>query len=283
MQLGEAYRRLGNLPKSLEALRRGSLAFEDLGVRRGRLQAHVRLSRALRDSGEIDGARLELRAAIALAEGQRTELALGSFRRSFLAESHGAYAELVDLLASSGDAAAAFEVFEAGRARSLLDSLETAAEPPGEEEELAARINALTERRLAAMQRGDGPLVEKLSAEVRRRRQALDRLELARLTDFDVKRASPLPRSFEDIQRTLPGDGTTIWAFSLGQDRSWLFRLDGVSIEALERAPRAEIETAAEAVHGLLRQTWSPEIAALADDAFVRLADLIFVDVELGD
>lgn len=277
LRFGEAYAATGRLERAEAALERARVAFGQLNVRHGRLASHLELARVLRRQNRPARARRQLEAAVELIEMLRADLELPALRRSFLDAKHEVYGELVDLLAGGGEDAAAFEVAEAGRARSLLDALDGPGSAGGE---LLSSLRMLTAQRLEALQDGDITTAEKLAGEIRRRRRELERREQARLAASESRRAAPSPRSLTEIQSAL-GDDTVLLSFVLGEERSWLFRVDASTIRAIERPPRVEIERSAESAHELLKQGLRGE-TALAQDALARLAEQLLANVDLG-
>lgn len=279
LRFGAAFAANAEYERAERSLERARGAFEELGVQHGRLASHLELARTARQQDRPARARRELEAAVELTEALRADLELPTFRRSFLAAKHEVYGELVDLLASLGEWAAAFEVAEAGRARSLLDALDG---PGSDGGELLSSLRALSAQRLEAWQDGELASAEELASEIRRRRRELERQEQARLAASKDRRAAPSPRALPEIQSTLD-EGTVLLSLVLGEPRSWLFRVDAASIRAIERPPRGEIERSAEAAHELLKQGWRPGEGSLARDTLDRLAELLFADIDLGD
>ncbi|MEM9553825.1 MAG: CHAT domain-containing protein [Acidobacteriota bacterium] len=289
LRTGQALAMLGSDAQGIQRLDRARSAFEALDVQHGRLAAHLELARALRADGRADAARVQLESALQLTETLRGDLDLPVYRRSFLADQHEVYVELVDLLASADEEdseAAAFDVAEAGRARSLLEGLELSTLPDTQGEGPPSgrdrSLESLSEQRLVALQAGDLTTSETLAGEIRRRRWESARREQSHLRKAGERRAAPSPRRLEEIQKKLD-DETVLLAFVLGAERSWLFRVDHRSIEAIERSPRAEIERLALAVHEQLSggAPWAGA-GLLVDADLAALADRLFDEVDLG-
>jgi CHAT domain-containing protein len=116
--------------------------------------------------------------------------------------------------------------------------------------------------------------------------EELDRVEAAIHTANPRYAALVKPRTLStaEIQRQLPGDGTTLLEYSLGRERSYLWAVTKNSLQAYELPPRAEIEQTAQALTASLRMrpagasrtaAASSEKAAESETLARRLSDML--------
>ena len=101
-----------------------------IGDRYGEAAAHAGLARVERRRGDLEAARGQLEAGLAIVESLRAQVLSPDLRASFLASSQDDYVFLADTLleldgrrADDGFAPAAFAVSERARARSLVELL----------------------------------------------------------------------------------------------------------------------------------------------------------------
>src|SRR5262249_42373745 len=127
--------RIWRQSKPEEALRRATAAlqfFQGRSVGFSVARCLAERARIHAEAGRTARAPQDLVEAIREIEGQRGRITDEGLRISFLDTSRTIFDELIGLLASTGDRAAAFEFSERARARALLEDYETSeAAPPG--------------------------------------------------------------------------------------------------------------------------------------------------------
>ena len=258
--LGEAQ---GDSEEALATLERA------LGIARaarqpaGEAKTLFALARAERRLGRFAEARAHAEAALEVGESLRSRIGSPDLRASFSATQHGTYELLIDLLMeahrsapAAGHDRAALEVAERARARTLLELLGEAGVDPGKEAEPALlERRTLLERRLSAkaaraLSEKDGPARTALEQE---QQVILRELDLA---EAEIRRGSPAyaaltrpePLRSSEIQALLDAD-TVLLVYSLGEARSFLWKVTPGGIESHELPGRAAIEEAARRVH----------------------------------
>jgi CHAT domain-containing protein/Tfp pilus assembly protein PilF len=225
------------------------------------------LARVERRLDRLAAARAAVEEALRLIEAQRSAEPDPELRATFLASQHAAFELEIELLMEldrrepdRGQARAAFEASERGRARSLLDLLEEAAVDvrEGLDPRLHERERALLLRLRAKEARRDD-LLRRPATEERRREAEDDRravLEELTQVEAEIRRASPRyadltqppPAKSEEIQRLLGAD-TLLLEVALGEEHSFLWAVDGSGVAGFELPPRARIEAAAREVY----------------------------------
>jgi CHAT domain-containing protein len=158
----------------------------------------------------------------------------------------------------------AFEVLERSRARTLLETLASAhvdvdqhvdAKLVEQERALRADINAKSDRRIRLL--GEKDTAEQIK-EVDKEIAGL----LAQVEDVDSKirisnpayAALTQPQSLtaKEVQQNVLDPDTVLLAYSLGENRSYVFAVGRDSLQAFELPKRAEIEKAVHRVYELL-------------------------------
>src|SRR5262249_16935590 len=122
-QTGLLWADSGNTEKAVASLDNAVTRSRSIQYKYGEARALWSLARAERDAGRIDDARGHLESAIPIIEALRTDLASDELRTSYLALNWERYELYIDVLMHQQQAAAAFEVSERSRARSLLETL----------------------------------------------------------------------------------------------------------------------------------------------------------------
>ncbi len=219
-----------------------------------------RLAAFERRHGDLTTALSEIRAAIALNEEQRSDLASPDLRATFLSGRRTDYAFLADLLMELDRrqpggrwAAAAFEASERSRARSLVELLTEAQvnvregiapELREQERRLTARLWALqaelVRERAAEEQRLER--VEELRGELATVRQQREELEwrVRREHPRYAEMLYPEPPAVAAVQGLLEPDAALL-EFLLGAERSHLFVLTATEFAVFELPPGEEI------------------------------------------
>lgn len=128
--LGHAYVELGEHDEALVSYQESIAAAAEIGDRYGEARSRVGLGRLERLRGNLNAARAQLEAGLAIIESLRTQVLSPDLRASFLARSQDDFVTLADVMIEQsevdrdgGNQRAAFEVSERARARSLVELL----------------------------------------------------------------------------------------------------------------------------------------------------------------
>lgn len=270
LNLGRVLDRLGDAEGALAAHREVAAQLGDLDPSR-RASNAFGTARALRDLGRLEEALEESRKAVegaeALREGPDAEgLSMGFFstKQHYFDLSIDLLARLHEEMPDAGYDLQAFEMAERRRARSLLDLLGEAVrlKEGSESEELLARERELQQalnEHARRLEEGARAGVGKDEEERRKQsvREAWLALERVR---GDLRRersgyASPVrvePASTREVRRLLLDRNTTLLAYSLGEERSFLFRMTRNALDIHPLPKRAEIEAAVVALRSVL-------------------------------
>ena len=246
----DACERLGRYEQALE---QGRAALERAGQDPDLAdKARYYLARVKRDRGDLQGALLEMTPVLASLELRRTQIQRDTARASLQGLTHDYYELAIDLLMrlhalepGGGHAAAALQVAERMRARSLLDLLGEAGvnvrqgvDPALVERETAAR-RALDQ---AARKAGTGGS----DAEVRRLTEEYEnvRAEILRGSPRYAKLTEAKPLTLAQVQDLLDPD-TILLEYALGTERSHLWAVSATGLDVFELPARKTIEDAA--------------------------------------
>lgn len=283
-ETGEAESVIEPLEEALELTR----AIRD---RSGEVEVLVLLTRAERRRGRLEKAVEHADEAIRQVESLRTEVTSPELRAAFVASKRKAYELAVEVRMDlhrrhpdAGHAAAALEVSEQARARSLLDLLREAQRDPersGVSPELVERQRRLS-RRLQTMAARQVEALGDPSAKPGERETAERELEeiLAELdaVEAEIRRQSPrsglpeAPRLLDAAGiRALLGDDTLLLEYSLGDERSHLWAVTSYTVAAFELPPRGQLEALAREVYGDLS---TRSVGATAGDELARREEL---------
>ncbi|HMV47342.1 MAG TPA: CHAT domain-containing protein [Blastocatellia bacterium] len=261
---GELYQSLGRNTAARRSLEK-SLAIAG-EMRDARLQTAVliQLARLDRMEGKLHQALKQAAAATNLNESLRGKMPVGSLRTTYFSSVRRNYDFQLDLLMqlhrqspAAGHAAAAFQLSERARARSLLESLGDirADIRQGIEPELLNRETSLRrqlsykEQALTQLLSGKSSAEQVAAAKkelesLLAQQRELDALIRARSPHYAAL-TQPEPLSLKEIQaQALEGD-TLLLEYALGEERGYVFAVTRNSFRVYELARRAELEAAA--------------------------------------
>ncbi|MBA3711672.1 MAG: CHAT domain-containing protein [Pyrinomonadaceae bacterium] len=241
------------------------------GDLQGERDALVNLAQTERERNNLSEARGYHEKALELTESLRTKILHQELRASYLASRQDEYELYADLLMqmhqqqpNAGHSAAAFEISERGRARSLLETLTEAradirqgadAGLLAEERKLSDRIrvkeqqrtkligNPVAAKQTAVLAKEIGNLLNEYQSLQGRIRAVSPRY--AALTQ-------PQPVTAAEIQTQHLDGHTVLLEFALGRKHSWMWAVTPSAVMSYELPPRQEIETAARKFYGLL-------------------------------
>ncbi|MBD2042917.1 CHAT domain-containing tetratricopeptide repeat protein [Microcoleus sp. FACHB-672] len=223
-----------------------------------------RLAQSQRQLGNLNQAKTEIEAAIEIIEDLRTKVDSQDLRTSFFASKQDYYEFYIDLLMqlhktnpNQGYDAAALQVSERARARSLLEILTQAGaeirqgvDPQLLEREssLQQQLATLEERRvqmLAGQHKKEqtGAINTQISTLLAEYRQVQS--EIRAKSPRYAALTQPQPLTLSEIQTQVLDENTVLLEYSLGTDRSYLWAVTPTSISSYELPGREEIEDAA--------------------------------------
>ncbi|HWT01226.1 MAG TPA: CHAT domain-containing tetratricopeptide repeat protein [Pyrinomonadaceae bacterium] len=268
--LGKVHALQNQPQKAVEYYEQALALFRALGDRRAEAWAHQGIALAERDRGNLVQARAGIEAAVNLIEALRAQVLSQQLRASFFASKQDAYELYVDVLMRShrldpsrGDDAAALEVSERARARSLLEmmsefsvDIRQGVDPSLLERErtLSQLLNAKSERLMRLLGQKN---TEAQAAALKKEIGALE--EDYQRAQGDIRQRSPRyaaitqprPLGPREIQQLLDPD-TLLLEYSLGQTRSYLWAVGQNSLKSYELAGRDEIEQTARQLYDLV-------------------------------
>ncbi|HZP49417.1 MAG TPA: CHAT domain-containing protein [Vicinamibacterales bacterium] len=300
---------LGNIGSVLLArgeLPRAQAAFEEsLSLRRevqdrpGEAQSRFGLARVYRARGDLDASLAASQLAVDIVETMRTAALGQEMRTSYLATTVQVYEFAIDTLMTldrsrpgRGFAAAALQMSERARARSLLEGLSEARarirrgvsdDLRARERSLQDRINRTAERQTQLLNGRHAPEdAARLAREMRDLLASLQALE-AEIRErspryADLTRARPL--DVAAIQRDALDAGTVLLEYALGADRSYMWAVSVDSIDSFVLPPRGEVEALARRVYrSIASRNTLPAAATPAE----RRRLIASADADFGD
>lgn len=292
--LGKAYVISGESRKGVEYYIQALSIFQALNDRLGEAQVRQNIAVVESERGNFDEARGQLEAAILIIEAMRAQVLSQQLRTSFFASRQDAYELEIDILMrmhhiapTKGYDAAALEVSERARARSLLETLSESGidirqgvDPAllGRERELAQLLNSKAARLVSLLgQRNSQAQAAALKKEV-------DALEAEHQQVLgDIRRRSPhyaaitqpQPLRLREIQQLLDSD-TLLLEYSLGSERSYLWAVTQNSLRSFQLPGRAHVEQLSRRLYELVtaRSLWKSDESPQQRQARIGQADL---------
>ena len=245
----------GDWRQALELLQQSLSLAGATGDLQGERDALVDLAKTERERDNLIAARDYHERALALTESLRTKILHHELRASYLASRQDEYELYVDPLMqlheqqpNAGYAAAAFEISERGRARSMTgNARRSASRHPagvdagllGEERKLTGRIREKEQQRTKLIGNPQGAKHrDALANEIRVLLNEYQSLQ-GRIRAVSPRYAAltqPQPVTLADIQKRHLDRDTVLLEFALGESRSWLWAITPDAIMRL-RAP----------------------------------------------
>jgi CHAT domain-containing protein/Tfp pilus assembly protein PilF len=262
--VGTFHRDIGETPKAIEFLQEAREISRRIGDRHGEAAALSHLAKLERDRGNLAGAHKLIQEAISATESLRVNLKSQQLRAAFLASARKYYELDIDVLMrmhkqqpDQGFAAAAFQVSEKGRARSLLEMLrESRAEirqgvDPAvieRERDLRRLIADRSERqtRLLSGKNTDAELLA-VAQEIDALTTEYEQLQ-ARIRETSPRYTAltqPVPLNLTEIQKQVLDEDTLLLEYSLGDEKSFVWAVTPGSMKSFELPERAKVEEAA--------------------------------------
>lgn len=288
IKLGVLYSDSGEKQKAIEYYNQALSLSRLTGSRSEEADALYNIARYESERGNLEAARVQSEAALAIIESLRTKVVSEDLRSSYFASFQEYYGFHIDLLMrlhkqqpSKGYDAAALQSYERARARSLLDLLTEARadirqgiDPSllGRERALQQRLNAKANQqaRLSNTTVPDDQAIA-LAKEIKELEIEIETLtaEYQQVrTQIRVKSpryaalTQPQPLTLKEIQTQILDSDTMLIEYSLGADRSYLWAVTPTAITSYELPKREEIEKAARRFYELI--TASPRLASAA-------------------
>ena len=296
-KLGWAHLTLRQLDKSRDYFEQALRICQSTGDRASEAPVRYGLARVEMERGDLDQARRHIETSLEITESLRGLNSSLQLRSTYLALAQDYYQLYTELLMrlhrgdpTAGHAAAALQVSERARARSLLDALAEAqidlrndvdAQLVAEERRLQRKLNDLSAEQMRLL---SGKYTAEQSSSLDTNIKAT--IDLLEQTRANIKRTNPRydaltqpqPVSVERIQRELLDDGTLLLEYALGEERSYLFLVSSSSLHAFTLPPRAEIEARARRVYELLS---ARALSSPGETAQQRRARIATADAEL--
>src|SRR5574341_254998 len=258
--LSETFYKLGKKPEAREYASQALTISLAIGDRRVKTESRTTIATIARDQGDFKEARHQIEQLLASVEAERSTVVSQGSRTSWFANYRPYYDFYLDLLMRQREAgyeAAALQVSEGFRARSLLELLK----------ESGAELHRTIDPALAARELTIRQKIEAASAAQRKlsggqataeqKDQAQRELTLL-MAEFDQLQAEiksrhpqyaaltrPQPLSLAEIQRQALDKDTLLLEYALGEENSYLFAVTPTAINAFTLPKRDEIEQAA--------------------------------------
>jgi CHAT domain-containing protein/Tfp pilus assembly protein PilF len=283
--LGITLSTLGETQKALDLLNQALPLFKAVPNPEGEATALMGLAQVKHRLGEAAAAQSLIEQSLQLTESIRAKAPGQELRATYFAARQRRYERGIELLMQMHQDAAALQVSERARARSLLELLaEVGADvrrdvPPA----LLARERAVRQRLNARAEAQSRLLGGKYTAA---QAAALEK-EVATLTaevqdiEAKIRHASPhyaaltqpQPLTPPEIQSQLLDENTLLLEYSLGEKQSHLWLVSHTAVSGYTLPPRAEIEAGAKKVREMMtvRQSSSPDALARIKEAEEQL------------
>ena len=257
-ELGDVYRRRGELPRAETTLRQSLELSRASGDRLTEAAVLHSLARVALERGDDAGALQYMSSALQLAESIRADVLHRDLRRSWGASVQQWYSLQVDAMLRHDRwkrrevAGQAFEISERARARTLVDGLVQQPavrgtqfpEQSAREQEVLRELAVWADKRALAADPGELAALARTYADLDYRLQQIDAEIRGRLASSGTTSAEvPLAR-LRDVQQSLDGD-TVLLEFLLGDERSYLFEVTAKGIETHVLLPRGTLEASA--------------------------------------
>lgn len=268
--IGRLHEDSGDRQKALACYRKSLQLSRVAFDRAGESLTLYNLAHAERDDGRLDEARALIASALDIAESLRSKVASQTLRASYFASTRQYYDLYIDVLMrlnkqrpGEGLDAAAFDVSERARARSLLESLKEARVDVrhGAPTALLDKERSLQQLLVGKAERHIQLLAGRRQKEAEAVAEEIDQLTAQRdEVRAQIKAASPhyagltqpSPLNLREIQRQVLDDKSLLLEYALGDDRSYLWLVTPTDIKSFELPGRARVEGEARRLYELL-------------------------------
>lgn len=271
--LGTLHRDAGEIAKALDYLNEAREMSVAIGDRPGEASALSHLAKLERDRGNLLEAHKLIEAALAATESLRVNLKGQHLRAAFLASTRKYYEFDIDVLMrlhkerpAEGFDAAALQVSEKGRARSLLELLREARAEirQGVDPALLQRENEL---RSAIIGRADRQMRLSTGQNTQEQITAAAREIDALTTEYEQLQAriretsprysaltQPAPLNVGEIQKQVLDADTVLLEYALGDQKSFVWAVTPNSIKSFELPAKDKVEETARRFYQLLTE-----------------------------
>ena len=283
--LGQRDKALDNYTQALSLNRaRGGDPFGEAGTL-------YRIAKLQQSFGKLNDAKVNSEQAIALVESLRAGVASHDLRSSYVATVHQLYELYVDILMSmhaaqpsAGFDGAALEASEAGRARTLLETIAEAKTQIREgvdpkllerERALQLQLESLATRQIRSSYAATAGKVETEIERVTAEYRDVQGQIRARSPHYAAL-VQPETLKLKQIQSLLE-PGTLLLEYSLGEKRSFLWAITTDSLQSFELPSQTNIETLAQKLYtGItsISTTYENDARSMSSMLFGRLTDL---------
>jgi CHAT domain-containing protein/tetratricopeptide (TPR) repeat protein len=262
--LSESFYKLGKRTEAREHASQALAISLAIGDRRVQTESRYTIAMVARDLGDFKEGRRQIEQLLADVETDRATVVSQEARASWFANYRPYYDFYLDLMMrgrEDGYEAAALEVSERFRARSMLEilkesgaELRQAIDPALAARELALRQkieNASAAQRKSAGSQGAAEQKDQLQRELTLLTAEYDQLQ-AEIKSRHPQYAAltrPQPLSLAEIQRQVLDENTLLLEYALGEENSYLFAVTQATINAFTLPKRSEIERAAKRLY----------------------------------
>ncbi|HKR13494.1 MAG TPA: CHAT domain-containing protein [Pyrinomonadaceae bacterium] len=270
---GTFHRDNGDTAKALEYFSEALALSRAIGDRHGEASTLSHLAKLERDRGNLVESHKLIESAIAATESLRVNLKGQHLRAAFLATARKYYELDIDVLMrlhaarpSEGFDAAALQVSERGRARSLLELLREAraeirqgVDPSliEREKELRNAIAARAERQQRMLNGKHTPeQATAVAQEIDALTTEYEQLQ-ARIRETSPRYSAltqPAPLSVSEIQKQVLDEDTLLLEYALGDEKSFVWAVTRGTVKSFELPARAKVEQAARRFYELLTE-----------------------------
>lgn len=294
LNLGKACAFSGESRKGVEYYTQALFIFQALNDRLGEALVLQSSAQVESESDNFDEARSQIEAAISIIETMRAQVLNQQLRTSFFASRQDAYEFEIDILMrmhhvnpTKGYDAAALEVSERARARSLLETLAESGvnirqgvDPAllERERELSRLLNSKAARLMSLLgqrnrQEQAAALKKEVDALEAEHQQVLG--DIRRRSPHYAAITQPQPLGLREIQQLLDSD-TLLLEYSLGSERSYLWAVTQNSLRSFQLPGRAHIEQLSRRLYELVtaRSLWKSDESTQQRRARIGQADL---------
>jgi len=277
-----------NYSGALEAALRAAAVAGQIGNRELLLYALNNVASGYLSLNQLENAGRASEQAIGIVESLRANVVGDEARAGYFAMARDPYELNVDVLMqlqkqrpTEGYAAAAFQINERARARSLLETLSEAhadirhgVDPAvlASERTLQQRLNAAAERQTRLL---SGTHAEDQAVRLQKEIDALTsdyqqvEAQIRQSSPRYAALTQPAPLNVREIQSQVLDTDTALLEYALGWERSYLWLVTPTSVKSFELPKRAEIETSVRHVVELLSdgKRWATNVQINAEYA----------------
>jgi len=268
--IGSVYQDWGQNKKALDSYSRALLLNREAEYPVAEATTLYNIGSVEREQGNLVQARARSEAALKIVESLRTNVTSQDLRASFFATVRQHYELYIDILMqlhkqhpTEGFDAAAFDVSERARARSLLESLKEAGadirqgvDPTLLERErsLELALNAKAERHMQLIAARNDTEAQTIAREIDQLTSEYDetKTQIKLTSPHYAALVQPEPLKVHQIQEQLLDDNSLLLEYMLGDERSYVWAVTRTEVSGFELPGRVEIEQAARRLYTLL-------------------------------